>query len=610
VAAIRRGAVAPLLKQGLVLGLAAALGILANITNLWATWEYGKYSTRSQSELAEKKVSTGLDKDYALEYSYGIAESFTLLIPRFSGGASSEPLDERSATYKALLKNGVPDQQARAIVSSSPLYFGDMRSTSGPPYAGAVMVFLFVLGLLTVRGPVKWWLAAGTLLSVMLAWGKNFMPLTDLFFEYFPGYNKFRAVSMILVVAEFTIPLLGILALRRMTDGSLDRQDALRHLRTALYITAGFCAVTLIMPGLFSNFSAVVDGEYLDYFKNSGRLPDAEAIIQGFRDDRRMAVRMDALRSLFFVGASAGLLWAYVTGKFKSVSNLAFLFILLIVVDLWTVDKRYLNKDHFVKKSQVERPFSPTQADLQIMQDPEPDFRVFNTTVSTFNDATTSYFHKSIGGYHGAKLKRYQELIEYQISRNNQAVLNMLNTKYFIFKPQGSAEPIAQRNPDACGPAWFVREYRIVANADSELTALSDFDPKRTAFVDRRFAGYMGDEPVRYDSTAYIRLTSYAPNHLEYEAVCGADQLAVFSEIYYDKGWNAYLDGKPVEHIRLDYVLRGMKVPAGSHRIDFRFEPRVYHVGEIISMASSTALLLLLAGVVILEVRRKRTGVA
>jgi hypothetical protein len=604
VQAVRGGRVVPLAKQGAVLLFAALLGVMCNVTGLWATYEYGKYSTRSQSELAEKKVSTGLDKDYALEYSYGVAETFTLFIPRFSGGASSEPLDDRSATFEALVRNGVGAQQARAIVATSPLYFGDMRMTSGPPYAGAVVVFLFVFGLFVVKGPLKWWLATATALSVMLAWGKNFMPLTELFFDHFPGYNKFRAVSMLLVVAEFTLPLLALLAFRQAGEGGIEKKRLLKWLQYSFYITGGFCALTLAMPGLFSDFTARADAEYLDYFQRS-QLPDPGAIIEGFREDRRSAVRMDALRSLFFVTAAAALLWAWFKGKLKSWTTAAFLLAMLLLVDLWPVAKRYLNKDHFVRKSKVEKPFTPTQADLQILQDPDPNFRVMNTTVSTFNDATTSYFHKSIGGYHGAKLKRYQELVEYQLSRNNQAVLNMLNTKYFIFRPQSGGEPVAQRNPDACGPAWFVSEYRLVANADSELTALSNFDPKQTAIVDRRYEDRLENLAIRHDSAAFILLTKYAPNHLEYEAVCASPQLAVFSEIFYDKGWQAFVDGQPAPHFRVNYVLRGMVVPAGRHRIDFRFEPAVYRTGETISLAASALTLVLFFGVVFLEARKK-----
>ncbi|MEO5571699.1 MAG: YfhO family protein [Bacteroidia bacterium] len=584
------------IKSSAVLGMAALLAVLPNITNLWATYEYGKNSTRSQSELTEKKVSTGLDKDYALEYSYGISETFTLLIPRFKGGASGEELGTSSATYKALKNNNVPEQQARGFIANVPLYFGDMRMTSGPPYAGAIMVFLFVLGMFVVKGEIKWWLLGATLLSIVLAWGQNdFTHLTDFFFDHFPGYNKFRAVSMILIVAEFCIPLLGILAFKKMTDGSLKKDDAIKYLKWSLYIVGGFCLIFVLLPGMFSDFTAKADESLKDY----------SWLLTAIRDDRADAVRMDALRSLFFIFATSVLIWAFLKNKIKQISNVYFILALLALVDMWPVSKRYLNDSNFVKKSKAEQPFQPTQADLQIQQDPDPDYRVMNTTVSTFNDASTSYYHKSIGGYHGAKLKRYQELVENQISKNNQSVMNMLNTKYFIFEPKQGEAPIAQLNPAACGSVWFVKEFKMVANADSEINALSKFDPKQTVFIDERFKEYMSGFNLNYDSTATIKLLSYLPNDLNYESKSNAEQFAVFSEIYYDKGWNAYIDGKLTSHIRVNYVLRGMRVPPGNHKIEFKFEPVVYATGEKISMISSALLILLFVGAVVMEIKKK-----
>lgn len=584
-------------KASATLAIAALLAILSNITNLWATYEYGKYSTRSQSELTEKKSSTGLDKDYALEYSYGITESFTLLIPRFKGGASSEPLATNSATYKALKDNNVPEQQARGFIANVPLYFGDMRMTSGPPYAGAAMVFLFVLGLFVVKGEIKWWLLSATVLSIMLAWGQNFLPLTNIFFDHFPGYNKFRAVSMILIVAEFCIPLLGILAFKKITDGSMKSDEVLKYLKWSLYGVGGFCLVFILLPGLFSDFTAKADDSLKEY----------SWLLTAIRDDRANAVRMDALRSLFFILITSGLIWAYLKNKIKLVANVYFILALIVLVDMWTVGKRYLNNDNFVKKSKTEQPFQPTEADLKIQQDTDPDFRVMNTTVSTFNDASTSYFHKSIGGYHGAKLKRYQELVEYQISKNNTAVLNMLNTKYFIFQPKEGSVPVPQLNADACGSVWFVKEYKLVANADAEINALSNFNPKQTVFIDERFKAYMNGFKTDFDSTGTINLISYLPNNLNYQSNSSAEQFAVFSEIFYDKGWNAYLDGKLQTHIRVNYVLRGMRIPAGKHNIEFKFEPQVYATGEKISLASSTLLILLFAGIAFMELKKSST---
>lgn len=595
IGAIRNKALPAFIKTSSVLGVAALLGILPNITNLWATYEYGKYSTRSQSELTEKAVSTGLDMDYAFQYSYGISESFTLLIPRFKGGASMEQLDESSHTFKALRQNGVPDMQARNFISNVPLYFGDMRMTSGPPYAGAIMVFFFVLGILLLKGPVKWWLIAATVFSLVLAWGKNFMVISEFFFHHFPGYNKFRAVSMILIIAEFTIPLMGILAFLKATEGPADKKKLMSAAKISLYITGGFCLLTALLPSLFANgFNGAADEAYKQY----------DWLLTAIRQDREAAVRMDALRSLFFILTGFGLLWAVAEKKIKTLANASFILILLVLIDLWPVAKRYLNNDRFVPKSRAEKPFIPSQADLQIMADKEPGFRVLNTTVDAFNDASTSYFHRSIGGYHGAKLKRYQELIEYQISKNNVAVLNMLNTKYIIINNKQTNQPVPQLNPDACGAAWFVKEVKIVANADSEITALSDFNPLQTAFADKRFASHFENFNPEFDSTATIKLNSIVPNHLVYESSSLTEQFAVFSEIFYDKGWNAYVDGKLMPHIRVNYVLRGMRIPAGKHTIEFKFEPAVYRNGERIALVSSSVLLLLFIGLIVTEARK------
>jgi len=595
--ALKQKTLPAFIKSSLVLLFAAILGILPNTTNLWSTYEYGKYSTRSQSELTGKKVSSGLDKDYVLQYSYGITETFTLLIPRFKGGASMESLGTGSDTYKALKDNNVPEQQARSFISGVPLYFGDLYSTSGPSYAGAVIVFLFVLGLFVVKGEIKWWLLTAVLLSVMLAWGRNFLLLTDIFFDHFPAYNKFRAVSMIMTIAEFCVPLLGILAFKKITDGSLNEKEIFKYVKWSLYIVGGFCLLNMLIPGIFSSdFTAQSDEQLKDY----------PWLVNAIRSDRANAVRMDSLRSLFFILASAGLIWAFVKKKIKDVSNVFFILAMLILIDMWTVSKRYLNDDNFVKKSKAEQPFQPTQADLQIQQDPDPDFRVMNTTVSTFNDASTSYYHKSIGGYHGAKLKRYQELVENQISKNNQSVMNMLNTKYFIFEPKKGEPPIAQLNPGACGSVWFVKEFKMVANADSEINALSKFDPKQSVFIDQRFKDYMNGFNPNFDSAGTIKLLSYLPNDLQYESTCSAEQFAVFSEIYYDKGWNAYVDGKQLPYIRVNYVLRGMRIPAGNHKIEFKFEPTVYITGEKISLASSAILILLFAGVLFLEIKKSK----
>lgn len=581
------------LKASIALLFAAGLAVLPNITNLWATSEYGQYSTRGPSELTEKKISTGLDKDYATGWSYGKLETMTLLIPDFKGGSSQYKLDEKSATYKALVQN-TNEAQAKQFVKSAPLYWGQQPMTSGPVYNGAIPFFLFVLAIILVGGSMRWWIIIVSLLSIMLAWGKNFQAFTDLFFDHFPGYNKFRAVSMILVLISFMIPFAGMLGVMKYTDQKSDKSKREKALKLAFYITGGFCLLFVLVPGMFCDFVGLSDGQLANY----------EWLLEGLRADRESILRMDALRSFFFVAVGFGLLWAWLKDKI----NLNILFIGLAfftLVDMWSVDKRYLNDSNFTSKSNADKPFPMTAADEQILQD-KSYYRVMNTTVSTFNDASTSYYHKSIGGYHGAKLKRYQELIENEISKGNMNVLNMLNTKYFIVNNPQDNTPMAQLNPAALGNAWFVQNWKIVANADEEMKEMDSLNTATTAVIDQRFAAYVKDIPTTFDSTSSIKLKDggYSPNKLDYTSNSNQTQLAVFSEIYYPAGWNAYIDGKLTEHIRLNYTLRGLKVPSGKHEIEFRFEPKVYYQGEKIALAGSIALLLLVAGAGFVEFKK------
>ncbi len=589
--AVMKKELAGFMKSASVLAIAAVIGILPNYTSLAATYEYGKYSTRGPSELTSKKESSGLDKDYAFSYSYGISETFTLIIPRFHGGASVSPLDENSATYKALTSNGVPVQQAKSFIQAVPLYFGNMLSTSGPPYAGAIVCFLFVAGLMLIKGKEKWWLLVATILSFMLSWGENFLSFNELFFYHFPGYNKFRAVSMILTIAQFTMPLLALLAMKEIFDGKTSKNDILKSLKTAFYITGGFCLLFTLLPGMFNDFSSQADEQLKQY----------DWLITAIKQDRESAVRMDALRSLFFIAATFGVLWFMLKDKIKT--NVAVITIaILFIVDLWPVGKRYLNDNNFVAKSKTQKPFEPSPADTQILQDTTPGFRVLNTTVNAFSDASTSYFHRSIGGYHGAKLKRYQELIENCISKNNMSVLDMLNTKYFIVSGQDK-QPQAQINPGAMGAAWFVDTVKMVPNADAEIAALESFNPRNIAFVDERFENTLQSFKPQQDSTATVKLISIVCNDLVYETQTALPQFCVFSEIYYDKGWNVYVDGQKADYVRANYVLRAMVVPAGKHKIEFKFEPQVYITGEKISLAGSILLLLLFAASAFMELK-------
>lgn len=579
IASIREKRFTSFIKPSIYLLMAALLAVLPNITNLWATYEYGEYSTRGPSELTEKKISTGLDKDYALDWSYGILETMTLLIPDFKGGSSMYELDQNSETYKALQQN-TGAAQAKSFTQRAPLYWGDQPSTSGPVYNGAIPFFLFILSLFILRGPYRWWIIAAALLSVMLSWGRHFPVLTDFFFDNVPGYNKFRAVSMTLVIVSFIIPVAAILAVRKFMEWK-DTAKLKQHLKYAFYISGGFCLLFILLPGLFCDFEGQSDEAFKQY----------DWLLTALKADRESILRMDAFRSLFFISAGFALLWFTLSNKVKPV-QLYMGLALLILIDMWGVDKRYLNADDFETKSRAEQVFEPTEADRRILQD-QSYFRVMNTTVSTFNDATTSYFHKSIGGYHGAKLKRYQELIEYQIAKNNMEVLNMLNTKYIISADQ-QQRPVVQQNPGAAGNAWFVKGWKIVPDADAEMKAMDNLDLS-IAIIDKRYEPLLQGAKQDSSSNGTITLDSYAPNALKYTSNSSSNQLAVFSEIHYPEGWNAYVDGKLQDHLRVNYVLRGLVIPTGKHTIEFKFEPEVYATGEKIALAGSLAVLLLFA---------------
>jgi hypothetical protein len=591
-------------KRSGVLILAALLASATAVTRLSTTMEYGTESTRGKSELTNNldNKTSGLDKDYATSWSYGIAETFTLLIPNFYGGASQGKLTTDSETYQAIKR--APN--AKQLIKQLPLYWGTQPFTSGPTYAGSIVMFLFIFGLIFVKSEMRVWILLATIMSIMLAWGKNFMPLTDLFLDYFPGYNKFRAVSMILVVAEFTLPLLGFVALNKFLlekDEDYEtyskvkdvraqkvshvsvKSKKLRSLNLAFYIVGGLSLIFALMPSLFFDF---VGGQDANLAKNGWPIDALQA-------DRAGLLSADAWRSFTFIALTFGAMWMFLKNKISS-KYVILIVGVLVLADMWTVNKRYLNDDNFARKSKVQVPYKATAADQQILRDTDPNFRVFNQSVSTFNDASTSYFHKSIGGYHGAKLKRYQELIENHISKGNMAVLNMLNTKYFI-TPKGQA----QQNPGAKGNAWFVNEINIVANADAEIAALDGFKPSNTAIVDTIFSEQIIDGLDNIASS--IVLTEYKPNYLKYNSNSTNDGIAIFSEIYYDKGWNAYVNGELKPHFRANYVLRGMKIPAGNHVVEFKFEPAVYHVSEQIALASSVVLLLLLAFVSVKELK-------
>ena len=613
VQAIRDKGLFPYFKAVGVLIIALLFAVLTNITSLWATWEYGKYTIRGKSELTSDRTdkTSGLDKNYATQWSYGIGETMTLLIPDFYGGSSGVKISDNSKIVEAMKTNGIPDESIRQFTQQPLpfLYWGAQPSTSGPVYVGAIICFLFLLGLIIVKGPVKWWLLSATLLSIVLSWGHNLMPVTDFFLNYFPGYNKFRAVTMILVIAEFAMPLLGILAVKELCDHPQDRKKLFRGLQVAFIVAAGVSLIFALMPGMFLDFVGRSDA----YTKQQYQFP--EWLMQSIRDERMRLLRLDAIRSFIFILLAGGLAWAVLFNKIKK----QYLYVgltVLILADMFVVNKRFVNNESFTSTARVDNPFEPTAADTQILQDKDPDYRVLNLTVSTFNDAGTSYYHKSIGGYHGAKLRRYQELIENNIdkdietfsrsmSTDSTPVLNMLNTKYFIL-PTKDRQPAAFPNRNALGNAWFVENVQMVDNADAEIKAMRSFKPGVVAIVNKAFSENLKSFAPARDSGDYIALQSYAPNELMYTYRSKNNGLAVFSEIYYPNGWNAYVDDKISPYFRADYVLRAMVLPAGEHKLRFRFEPRVYPVGEKISLVSSILLILLVLAMAALELRKLR----
>jgi hypothetical protein len=591
------------IKSSGMLLVGALLAVLPNITNLLVTEEYGKFTIRGASELSDEKQNktSGLDRDYATQWSYGIAETFTLMIPNFKGGESQAIGDNQKALAD------VNPEMRQYVGQSTDQYWGDQPFTSGPVYIGALICFLFVLGMLILKDNLKWYLLTATILAIMLSWGKNLMGLTNFFMDYLPGYNKFRAVSMTLVIAEFTMPLIAILGVREVVLNPNILKEKRNSFYIALAATAGLCLLFYIMPTTFQDFYK--DGEYESVsaqIKKSGAAAEQiQQFMSGMETARISIFKADALRSFLFIVLGAGLLFVYSLKTFNKNYLYAGLG-LLILIDLWAVDKRYLNDKNYVSKSSMETPYLPSPADEQILKDPDPHYRVMNVSLSPFQDATTSYFHKSIGGYHGAKLRRYQDLYERQISKNNMQVLSMLNAKYFIMQNQQSGELLAQRNPSAMGNAWFVKELKWVANPDSELNALTNFNPSLTAVVDKKWEKDLQSGAFQFDSAASIKLKSYKADELVYEAQAATAQMTVFSEIYYPKGWNAYVDGKLTPHLGVNYVLRGMVLPAGKHEVVFKFEPEAYYKGEKIAMAGSILLFLFVIAGVFMQIRNNK----
>ena len=576
-------------KQVGILLVAVVLAVGVNATSLLATKEYAAHSTRSKSELtinadgSPKEISSGLSKEYITQYSFGLLETFDLFIPRFMGGSNSEKLDKDSFTYR-YLKDKAGRKQALGFAENAPMYWGDQPIVAAPPYIGAVFIFLFVLGAMLVKGPLKKWLVAATVFSIVLSWGKNFDLLTNFFIDYVPLYNKFRAVSSIQVIAEISVPLLGIMGLHHFLNGKVDKAEKLKAFKWAGISVVG---LALFFTAAGANLFAFESFRDANYENMLAGLSDV------LREDRRTIFFQDSLRSLTYVVITGCLLWLFLSEKIKK--NIAIVGILILVLlDLVIVDKRYVNNDDFISRSRLEKPFELSPMQAEILKD-TGHYRVLNFMVDPLNDGSTSFYHNSIGGYHAAKPRRFQELYEFQIARNNMEVLNMLNTKYFVFPGENNVENV-QLNEEANGNAWFVNNIEYVDTANEEIKALDSLNTKEKVVLTGNYKSDLSDFRFENDSTASIVLNSYKANELKYETKTEKAQLAVFSEIYYKDGWNAYLDGVQIPHMRANYVLRAAVIPAGNHELVFKFEPKVIQTGSNISLISYVLLLLIPVG--------------
>ena len=605
--AIKEKAFIPFGKSVLYLLAGVVVAVGMNFSRLYTAWEYSKETIRGPSELTNnnENKTTGLDKDYVVQWSYGIGETMSLMIPNFKGGSTLTNPGENSESYKNMQQKGV--QNVKQNIRGVSMYHGDQPSTAGPVYVGAIIILLFVLGLFVVKGVYKWWLLSATVVSILLSWGGNFMSLTSFLLDYLPMYNKFRAPSMTLVIAQITMPLLGFIALNDILTDKVDKKTWLNGLKWAAVITGGISLLFAILPGIAGDFSNAAD---------TSRFPDW--LIDSVLADRQSLLRTDAFRSFIFIALAAGALYMWNINKIKTNFFIGILGI-LILVDLWAVDKRYLNNDNFVSKREAANPFPEMPVDKAILQDNDLYYRVLPLQ-NPFQDARASYYHKSVGGYSAAKLRRFQELIDNHLvpemqelvkglqsgARPNSILnvlpaINMLNTKYLIYDLNSAPLP----NPNALGNAWFVNDYKIVANADEDIAALKGIDPENEAVIDKRFSEFVNGKKFQKDQTGSIVLTEYKPNYLKYTAKANAEQLAVFSDIYYENGWNAYIDGEKVPHFRVDYILRGMVLPAGEHTVEFKFHPKSYYTGNQVSLASSLFLLLAIAGFAFSEYRKK-----
>ena len=589
--------------------LSLGIGMGASSANIFANREYTEQTMRGghsdlnkEGEAEEGTNSKGLDIEYATQWSYGIDETFTFLIPGFKGGSSNYDVGKSSHTYKATVALGLPARSARDFVKALPLYWGDQPFTAGNVYMGAIVCFLFLLGCLIVKGPYKWALLVSTLFSVMLAWGSNFMWLTELFFNHFPLYNKFRAVSSILVVAEIAMPLLGFLAIKALVDGSVPKEKAHKGIFIAGGVTAGLCLFFALFGKSIYSFESPRDAMYL------AQLP--QTIIAAIQADRAALLTGDAWRSFAFIAAAVALVFFYNEKKLQLVP-LAIGLGVLILFDMWPVDKRYFNDQFFVTPTAKEANFEKQPWEKILLEDPDPHFRIMNRTTNTFNESRSSYYLKSIGGYHAAKLRRYQDLIDEHLSPMHMPVIGMLNAKYIIV-PGEDNQPEIWRNSNALGNAWFVDKLYVVDSAQEESDALNEIDLTHTAVLDRSFADFVKDPNPGIAPDAHVHLTAYTPKQVDYDYSTSQPGTIVFSEIYYPYGWKASIDGEPVDHFRVNYTLRALNVPAGSHHITFLFDPDSIRKGDRIATICIVVMYLMILAAIVLGcmslVRKKQNA--
>ena len=625
VEAVRKNQIRHFLKASGVCLAGAAIGVCLNLSNLYHTWQYSQESMRGKSELVKKnsanQTSSGLERDYITQWSYGIGETWTLLVPNTKGGASVPLAMNKTAMDHA-------DNQFVDIYQQLGQYWGEQPGTSGPVYVGAFVLMLFVLGLFIVKGPMKWALLAATILSILLSWGKNFMGLTDFFIDYVPMYAKFRTVASILVIAEFTIPLLAMLALKTLVQDYKDAKVPMKYILISFALTGGFCLLFALMPTLF--FPNYVSSAEMNALKN-GLPPEYLApLVANLTEMRKAMFTADCWRSLLVIVVGTAMLLMYLKKKLK-LSYMLVGMIVLCLIDMWTVNKRYLNNDMFVNKSEREAPQPKTNTDEFILQDTSDhgNYRVLNLASNTFNENETSYYHKSIGGYHAAKLRRYQELIDAYLSPEMQQmmpaiagaagdmtkvngdsifpVMNMLNMRYVIL-PLQSGETVPVKNPYAYGNAWFVDQVQYVENANEELDALGKLSLRHQAVADKKFSEQLG-EAKEQDGTSVVTLTAYEPNHLSYDVQSGKGGVIVFSEIYYP-GWTATVDGKDTELGRVDYVLRALQVSPGSHKVELMFYPKSINTTETIAYLAYVVLLLMILFMAYLQWKKSKRSEA